>query len=139
MFMPQIELEEQDLEKVERLLKTGIFLNSQQAVKAGLETLLELSDEDFEKMNQAQVKVNGYCDSKLGNMLGAGVPVKVVINGMEYFKVPVKGEYKDKIYTYGHLYVDVKTLAIDEQLSDSREKIHEVARRLIGHNENTIV
>lgn len=137
--MPQIELEEQDLEKVDRLLKTGMFLNRQQAVKAGLENLLELSVEDLKKMEQVQVKVNGYCDSHLGNMLGAGIPIKVIVNGREYFKVSVKGEYEGETYTYGYLYVDAEMLTVDEQLSDSREKIHETARQLTGYDENIIV
>ena len=134
-----IELEEQDLERVDKLVKIGMFSSRQQAVKVGLESLLQLSEEDLKKMREAQNKVNGYCDSHLGNMLGAGLPLKVVVDSKDYFKISIKGEYEDKVYTYGYLFVDAETLDVDEELSDSIEKIHETAKQLIGHDKNTIV
>lgn len=134
-----IELPDKDLEKVDRLVKNGMFLNREHVIKTGLESLLQLSEEELEKMRQAQIKVNGYCDSYLGNMLGADIPVKVVVNGKEYFKVPVKGEYENKIYTYGHLFLNAETLTIDEQLSDSPKKIHKTTLELTGENESPLL
>lgn len=137
--MAQIELEERDLEKVDKLVKSGIFFSTENAIKELIESLLEISETDLKKMRQAQIKVNGYCDSYLGNLLGAGIPLKVVVAGKEYFQVPVKGEYEGETYTYGHLFVAVETLTIDEQLSDSREKIHETVKQVTGYDEDIIV
>ncbi len=134
-----IEVGDKDLEKVDNLVKRGVFLSREHVVKAGLESLLELPEEEIEKMKLAQVKVSGYCDSHLGNMLGGGVPARVLVNGKEYFKVPVKGEYKSDIYTYGHLFVDADTFAIDERLSDSPKKIHSTALELTGENESPLL
>ena len=134
-----IELADQDLEKLDKLVKTGLFLDRQQVVKASLESLLQLPEEDIKKMKQVQAKINGYCDSHLGNMLGAGAPFKIAINDKEYFKVPIKGEYEGKVYTYGYLFVDAMTLTIDEQLSDSREKIHQTARELTSYDEIAVI
>lgn len=138
-IMPQIELEEQDLEKVGKLIKSGIFLSAENMIKELIRSLLELSEEDLEKMKQAQIKVNSYCDSYLGNLLGAGIPLKINLAGKEYFQVPVKGEYEGRIYTYGHLFVATETLTVDEQLSDSIEKIHETIKQLTSYDQAAIV
>lgn len=132
--MPQIELGEKDLEKVDKLVKNGLFFNRQHAVKAGLESLLELSEGDLIKMKTAKREANSYCEIHLGNMLYAGMPIGAIVNDKEYFKVPVKGNYEGKTYTYGHLYVDSEMLTVDEQLSDSREKIHKTAEQLTGYD-----
>ena len=137
--MALIELEERDLEKVNKLVKSGIFFSTENVIKELIESLLEISEDDLKKMRQAQIKVNGYCDSHLGNLLGAGIPLKVVATGKEYFQVPVKGEYEGRVHTYGHLFVDVETLTVDEMLSDSREKIHETVKQLTDYDEDTIV
>lgn len=132
--MAQIELEEQDLENIDEMIKTGMFADRKQAIKAGLESLLRFSKEDMEKMKKAQIEADSYCEIHLGSILYGGTPIKVVADSKEYFKIPVKGEYEGKTYTYGHLYVDVETLAVDEQLSDSREKIHKTAEQLTGYD-----
>lgn len=132
--MAQIELEEQDLENIDEMIKIGMFPDRKQAIKAGLESLLRFSKEDIEKMKKAQIEVNSYCEIHLGSILYAGAPIKVVADGREHFKIPVKGEYEGRTYTYGHLYVNVETLVVDEQLSDSREKIHKTAEQLTGYD-----
>jgi len=134
--MPQIELEEQDLEKADKLVSTGVFFDRQQAVKAGLEVLLELSETELKKIKDVQKEVNSYCEIHLGSILYPGIPIRVALNGKDYFKVPIKGRYEDKVYTYGHLLVDAETLAVDEQLSDSPKQIHKTAIELTGGTED---
>ena len=132
--MAQIELTDQYVEKIDRLVKNGLFADREEAIKAGLETLLQLSEEDIKIIEKVQREVNSYCDIHLGNILGGGMPIRVAIKGKDYFRVPIKGEYEGKLYTYGHLFVDAESLAIDENLSDSREKIHKRAEQLTGYD-----
>ena len=134
--MSQIELEEQDLEKVDKLVNTGIFFNREQALKAGLEVLLDLSETELQKIKEIQKEVNSYCEIHLGSILYPGMPIRIFVDRKEYFKVPIKGIYEDKTYTYGHLFVDAETLIVDEQLSDSQKEIHKTAIELTGGTED---
>jgi len=70
--MSQIELSEQDLEKVDKLVKNGLFINRNQVIMSGLESLSEISEDEVRKMKDAQAKVNSYLEINVGNLLSAG-------------------------------------------------------------------
>lgn len=54
--MTQIELEERDLEKVDKLIKSGIFFSTENAIKELIESLLEISEDDLKKIHKDFVK-----------------------------------------------------------------------------------
>ena len=134
--MVQIELEEQDLEKVDNLVKEGLFPNRNRVIQAGLENLLQLSKEDIKNMEEARTEVNGYLTIHVGDILSSGTPLRTIVNSKEYYKVPVRGFFEGKFYTYGHIFVDCQTLKIDESVSDSPKKIHKTALELTGGSED---
>lgn len=137
--MPQIELEEKDLEKVDELVKEGLFSNRDKVIMAGLESLLQLSKEEIKKMEDAKSEVNAYLTDHVGDILSSGAPMHTVVNSKEYYRVPVTGVYEGKFYTYGHIFVDCQSLEIDEAVSDSPKKIHQTAARLTGNNESPLL
>jgi len=95
--MPQIELEEQDLEKMDELIKEGLFSNRKQVINASLENLLQLPKEEINRMEEARAEVNGYLTAYVGDILFSSFPTRAVVNDREYFKVPVKGRFENKI------------------------------------------
>ncbi len=137
--MMQIELEEQDLTRVDELVKEGLFSNRDRVIQAGLENLLQLSKEEIRNMEEARAEVNAYLTGYVGDILFAGFPTKTVINNREYFRVPIKGKYENKIYTYGHILVDCIALQVDVSVSDSPKKIHKTALELTGENESPLL
>ena len=137
--MPQIELSEQDLEKVDQLVKEGLFLNRNRVIQAGLENLLHLSKEDFKNMEEARSEVNAYLTGHVGDILSSGMPIRTIVNSKEFYKVPVRGFFDGKFYTYGYIFVDCQTLKIDEFISDSPQKIHKTAAKLTGNNESPLL
>lgn len=137
--MPQIELSEQELQKVDELIKNGVFIDRNQALRTGLESLSDLSNEEVKKMKNAQAKVNSYLEINVGNLLFAGAPIKVVVNGKELYRIAAKGSYKGKRYDLGYIYLDVNSLEIDKELSTSSEKVSEEADRIVKENEGEIL
>ena len=87
-------------------------------------------------MEEARYVVNGYLTDYVGDILSSGTPVRVIVNSKEYYKVPVRGFFGEKYYTYGHIFVDCQTLKIDESISDSPKKIHKTALELTGGSED---
>lgn len=137
--MPQIELSEQDLEKIDELVKNGVFIDRNQALRTSLESLSDLSNEEVKKMKRAQAKVNSYLEINIGNLLFAGVPIKVIVNEKELYRIVAKGSYKGERYNLGLIYLDVNSLEIDKELSTSVEKISEEADRIVKENEGEIL
>ncbi len=137
--MPQIELTEQELEKVDELVKGGLFSNRNKVIQAGLESLLQLSKEEIKNMEEARAEVNAYLTVYVGDILSSGTPLRTIVNSKEYYKVPVNGFFEGKFYTYGHIFVDCQTLEIDESVSDSPKKIHRTALELTGGNESPLL
>lgn len=138
--MPQtIELTDQELEKVDELVKEGLFSNRDQVIRASLENLLQLPKKEIINMEEARAEVNGYLTDHVGDILSSGTPLRVVVNSKYYYKVPVIGFYEGKFYTYGHIFVDCQTLEIDKSISDSPKKIHKTASELTGNNESPLL
>jgi len=137
--MPQIELEEHELEKVDKLVKEGLFSNRDQVIQAGLENLLQLSKEEIKKMEESRAEVNAYLTDHVGDILSSGTPVHTIVNSKEYYKVPVIGFYEGNFYTYGHIFVDRQNLKIDEAVSDSPKELHLTASKLTGNNESPLL
>jgi len=134
--MPQIKLEERDLERVDELVREGFFSNRNQVIRAGLESFLQLSKEEIKNMEEARAEVNAYLTERVGDILSSGTPLHVMIDSKDYYKVPVTGFYEGKFYTYGHIFVDCHTLQINESVSDSPKKIHKTALELTGGSED---
>ena len=114
--MPQIELEEQDLIKVDQLVKAGLFSNRNQAIRTSLENLLQLSNEDIKNMEKAKHEASMFLEIYMGNMLYPGAPAKIVINGKEMYKIPVKSvsnKIKSDIF---YVYIDPHTMEVDVPL-----------------------
>ncbi|MBI2547164.1 MAG: hypothetical protein HYW23_01820 [Candidatus Aenigmarchaeota archaeon] len=137
--MAQIELQEQDLEKVDELVKEGLFSNRNQVIRVSLERLLQFSKEEIRNMEEARAEVNAYLTDYVGDILSSGTPLHAVINSKDYYKVPVTGFYQGKFYTYGHIFVDCQSLEINESISDSPKKIHQTAKELTGNNESPLL
>lgn len=136
--MPQIELEEHDLEKIDNFIKNGLFINRDQALRTSLESLTDLSEDEVKKMKTARANVNSYLEINVGNLLFAGAPIKVVVNGKELYRVAAKGSYKGMKYTLGHIYLDNNSLEIDKELSTPPEKISEKTDRIVKENESDV-
>ena len=136
--MPQIELSEQDLEKVDKLIKNGLFVDRSQVIMSGLENLSEISEDEVRKMKNAQAKVNSYLEVNVGNLLFAGVPIKVIVNGKELYRIATKGSYKGERYNLGYIYLDAHSLEIDKELSASPEKISEETDKIVKENESGV-
>lgn len=136
--MVQIELEEQDLEKVDKLVKNGLFINRNQALKTGLESLTELSEDEIKKMKIVRAKANSYLEINVGNLLFASAPIKVLINGRELYRVTAKGSHKGVRHTLGYIYLDANSLEIDKELSTHPEKISDEARKIVEENEGEL-
>lgn len=134
--MAHIELEEQDLEKVDELVKEGLFSSRNLAIQAGLESLLQLTKEEIKNMEEARAEVNAYLTGYVGDILSSGTPIRAIVNSKEYYKVPIRGFFEGKFYTYGHIFVDCQDLKIDESISDSPKKIHKTALELTGGSED---
>lgn len=124
--MPQtIELADQDLEKVDMLVKSGLFLNREQAVKAGLESLLQLSEEEIKKMERIKSRADMFLWSYRGDALYTLLPSKMVIDGKELYKLPVKNCNYEDSPIFGYVYVDAQTLEVDADLSTAFESLPE--------------
>lgn len=97
-------------------------------LSTGWESLPDMSDEELRELKKIQTLVDGYCESHLDDMY-AGVPRKVTIEDKDYFEVLVKKKV-DKIYIYGGLFIDAKTLAIDQMIHKSKERVHGIAEMI---------
>lgn len=137
--MPQIELSEHDLEKVDILVKNGLFIDRNQAIRSSLESFTELSEDEVRKMKNVQSKVNSYLEINVGNLLFAGTPIKAAVNGKELYRVAVRGSYKKIKHTFGYIYVDSNSLELNKDLSTSPEKISDEADRIVKENESDIL
>lgn len=135
-IMLQIELEKQEWEKVDELIKEGLFSNRNQVIQTVLDNLLQLPKEEIKRMEEARAEVNGYLTSRVGDVLSSGTPLRTIINSKEYYKVPVRGFFDGKSYIYGYIFVDCHTLKIDESVSDTPKKIHKTAIELTGGSED---
>ncbi len=129
---------EDDLKEIDRLVEKRLFSDREHLIKSGVRILLETSEDEIRRMEEAKAEVNGHLIIYVGDILFAGTPVKTSVNSKEYYKIPVNGKYEGRIYTYGHMFVDCKTLQIDASASDSPEQIHKTALQLTGGSENDI-
>ena len=115
--MPQIELSDQDIQKVDDLVKNGVFHSRENAIKTILESI---SFEELKRMESARHEVDMFLEISMGNMLYAGVPLKVIIDGRDMYKIPVKS-VSNKMLNFFYLYVDQNTLEVDAHfLTDLR-------------------
>lgn len=117
--MPQIELSEQNLQKVDNLVKEGVFSNRNQVIRTSLESLLQLSTEEIKNMEKAKHNASMFLEIYMGDMLYVGMPVKVIIGGKELYKVPVKSASDKSLHFY--LHADPNTLEVNAHfLTDLR-------------------
>lgn len=98
-------------------------------LSTGWECLPNMSDEELAELKKIQILSDNYCESRLDNMY-AGVPRKVTIEDKEYFEVLVKRKEDGKTYIYGGLFIDAETLAVEEMIHKSKERVHEVAEMI---------
>lgn len=111
--MPQtIELADKELEKVDSLVKEGLFSNRESAIKVILESL---SLDEIKRVERIKVEVNSFLEIHMGNMLYLDTPVKVVIDGKEMYKFPVK-THADRTRHFFYLYADPHTMEINVNL-----------------------
>ena len=96
---------------------------------------IELSKQDLEKVKH---NADLYLEVYLGNMLYPATPVKVIINGEEMYKVPIKSHYDNGLHTLGHIYLDAKSLGVNKALSSTREDIDKVVED-ITKNESSLL
>jgi len=115
--MPQIELEERDLEKVDELVKEGLFSSRTDAIQSGLESLLQLTKEEIKNMGRAKDEADKFLEINMGNMLYPSTPMKLIINGRELYKVPVKTASPQNSADICYVYVDAQTMEVDIDLS----------------------
>lgn len=125
--MPQIDLSEQELEKVDKLVKEGLFSSRNQVIQTGLESLLQLSKEEIKRMEKVRHEVDMFLEISMGDMLYANMPAKVTIDGKEMYKVPVKSA-SDKTSHFFNLYVNPTTMEVDLNfLTDLRKSLPEMS------------
>lgn len=98
-------------------------------LSTGWESLPDMSDEKLEELKKIQVLADNYCETHLDSMY-AGAPRKVTIEDKEYFEVLVKRREEDKTYIYGGLFIDANTLAVEEMMHKSKERVHEIAEMI---------
>ena len=122
-----IELPEQDLEKVDRLVKSGLFSNREDVVKAGLESLLQLSEEEIKRIEKAKSEADMFLWDYRGDALYSIAPSKVIIDGKELYKTPVKSSNYENSPIFGYVYLDAQTLEVDVDLSTGFESLHEMS------------
>lgn len=125
-------LPDEYLKEIDELIRKRIFKSREQVLRISLESLLELSEEEIKKMKEARAEVNSYLTGKVGDILSAGQAIKVIVNKKEYYKIPVRGIYNNKIYTYGYVYIDSNSMQIDDEISDPPQKIHKNAELLVN-------
>jgi len=127
----QAVLSEEHLREIDELIQKNIFKSREQVIRVSLESLLELSEEEIKKMKEARDEANAYLTAKVGDILSAGQPIKIIVNKKEYYRIPVRGVYDNKLHTYGYVYVDCDSMQTDEIISDSPQKIHKNAELLV--------
>lgn len=127
-------LSEKDVMEIDKLIEQGVFLNRSDAIRTGLRYLLEISKkelQDMEKIKQVRAEVNEHLTIHVGDILSAGLPIKVVVEGKEFYRVPVRGVYNNIPHTYGYIFLDANTLELDKKLSDSPQQIHKNAEKIV--------
>jgi len=122
-----IELPDKDLEKVDRLVKSGLFSNREDVVKAGLESLLQLSEEEIKRIEKAKSEADMFLWDYRGDALYSIAPSKVIIDGKELYKTPVKSSNYENSPIFGYVYLDAQTLEVDVDLSTGFESLHEMS------------
>lgn len=124
--MPQIELADQDLEKVDRLVRDGVFKSRESALKGILESL---SEDELKRVEEAKLNVDLYLMTYVGDMLYSTVPVKVIIiDGKDMYKIPVKSA-SDKTKEVFYAYVDTRTLEVDVNMSMGLRSLPEMSQK----------
>ena len=93
--------------------------------------------EDELKMEKARHNADLYLEAYLGNMLYPSTPVKVLINGKEMYKVPIKSHNDNGLHTLGYLYLDSESLEVNKILSSGRDDIDKVTEE-ITKNESSL-
>ncbi|MBI2543508.1 MAG: hypothetical protein HYW24_04980 [Candidatus Aenigmarchaeota archaeon] len=140
--MPQIELADRDLEKVDELVKNGIFHSRESAVKGILESISDLSLEEIKKMEKAKQKASMFLEIYMGILLHPITAMKTLIEGREMYKISVKSEL-DQHSIFGYVYIDAQTLEVNIDLSidweslpeTSNEKLEELKQiRILAEN-----
>ena len=113
--MPQIEVGEHELQKVDELVKNGVSNSREDAIKLILETL---SLEEIKRMEKAKQIASMYLETYEGILLYPITPLKMATEGRELYKIPVKSE-ADPNSIFGYVYVDVHTMEVDIDFSTS--------------------
>ncbi len=134
-----LELTDQDLERIDRLVRNGVFIDRYQVLRVSLESLTDLSEDEIKKIKTVRSKVNSFLETDIGNLLFAGTPIKIVVDGNELYRVAAKGNYKGKTRVLGHIYMNSNSLEINKELSTPAEKIFEEAERIVKENEGTVL
>lgn len=126
--MPQIEVSEQELQKVDELVKNGVFHSRESAVKGILESLSELSLDEIKRMEKAKQEADMFLMIYRGDMLYTLTPSKVIIGRKELYKLPVKSATYENSPIFGYVYVDPRTLQVDVDLSTGFEALPETSK-----------
>ena len=119
--MPQIEVGEHELEKVDELVKNGVSNSREDAIKLILETL---SLEEIKGMEKAKEIADRYSIIFCGDMIPL-TPTKTFVNGKELYKIPLKIATTNSIF--GYTFVNAKTMEIDIDLSTGWESLPEMS------------
>lgn len=120
--MAQIEVPEQDIQKIDELVNRGVFLDRENAIKIILESFSELSEDEIKRMEKAKQIADMYLETYAGILLYAITPLKIVMDGREVYKIPVKTEAGPNSI-FGYVYVDAQTMEIDIDLSTGLESL----------------
>lgn len=93
---------------------------------------VELVDQEIKIIEKAKFEASIYLEIYLGNMLYPANPLKVVVDGKEMYKIPIKSASDDSgSHIFGYLYMDPQTMEVNKNLSSSRDDIDKVAEEII--------
>jgi Arc/MetJ-type ribon-helix-helix transcriptional regulator len=123
-----------DVKEIDRLVEKGIFLNRHEAIKTAIRVLIQLRSE-MENTIKGLSAVNSYLMDNFGDLPFADEPSIEEHKGLKVFKFPIKTMYKNKDYLLGHIFVDANSFEIIKEMSDSKEKLIDAAKKIVEHDD----
>lgn len=123
-------LSEQDIEEIDKLVKQGIFPNREYVIRTAVKILVSQQASEIENMRKGMSIVNDFLMDNVGDLPWADEPTIEVWNGIKVYRYPIRTEYNKKVYNLGYISLDAKKLEIIKEISESKEKIIEVAESI---------
>jgi len=128
-------LSEKDVKEIDKLVEKGIFLNRYEAIRAAIRVLVQLKSET-ENIIKGLSVVNSFLMDNLGDLPSADEPNIEEYKGLRVFKFPVKTIYENKTHLLGYIFVDANSFKIIEEISDSKERLIDAAKRIVEPNDS---